>query len=405
MGFESTRTIAVVAVAAALVGWLGAPASAAPNPARLCEAAVETASGKYAQCRLTAESKHAKLPDAAKRNIALAKCSSKLESALNKARTTYGAPNCTAATAAEYDAYLAQCSDDAVDAARPGGLLPACGNAAIEAGEQCDGANLGGETCASLGFLGGTLACDASCALDTAGCFASLCGNGAVNAPEQCDGANLAGATCASLGYTNGGTLGCTAGCGYDTSGCRSQSFLATGQTSCWDTAGDPIACAGTGHDGALQRGATLAYVDNANGTVTDQRTGLVWEKLSDDGSIHDRDDLYTWSDAFAVKIAALNAGSGFAGHKDWRLPNRRELESLVDMGRVFPAIAPAFDGGCLPGCTVLQCSCTNVSYYWASTSYALSPSFAWFVGFNDGYIGALDKADLNYVRAVRAGS
>ncbi len=52
---------------------------------------------------------------------------------------------------------------------------------------------------------------------------ASACGDGMRDGAEQCDGADLGGSTCASLGYNNGGTLACTAGCGYDASGCDCQ--------------------------------------------------------------------------------------------------------------------------------------------------------------------------------------
>src|SRR5262249_8529536 len=92
---------------------------------------------------------------------------------------------------------------------------------------------------------------------------------------------------------------------------------LQTGQTTCYDTAGTVIACAGTGQDGELQKGLARAYVDNGDGTITDTKTGLMWEKLSDDGSIHDWDTTYTWADAFTVKVAALNSGM-FAGYTDW---------------------------------------------------------------------------------------
>lgn len=65
---------------------------------------------------------------------------------------------------------------------------------------------------------------------------------------------------------------------------------LATGQTSCWDAFGATIPCAGSGQDGELQKGLARAYTDNGDGTITDMRTGFAWEKLSDDGSIHDKD-------------------------------------------------------------------------------------------------------------------
>jgi hypothetical protein len=98
-----------------------------------------------------------------------------------------------------------------------------CGNGVIEAGEQCDGANLGGQTCQGLGFTGGTLACGPNCTFVTSGCTGQgpVCGNGVVEADEQCDGSDLGGHTCQGLGFT-GGTLACGPSCTFDTSGCTS---------------------------------------------------------------------------------------------------------------------------------------------------------------------------------------
>src|SRR5206468_11819693 len=104
----------------------------------------------------------------------------------------------------------------------------------------------------------------------------------------------------------------------------------ATGQTTCSDSTRYPYTSLFRSQDGELREGAPLAYVDNGNGTVTDLNTGLVWEKLSDDGTVHDKDNLYTWADAFTAHVATLN-GMSFAGHTDWRLPNVRELQAIVD--------------------------------------------------------------------------
>jgi hypothetical protein len=123
-------------------------------------------------------------------------------------------------------------------------------------------------------------------------------------------------------------------------SGCRNdgicstsggQRLPATGQTTCWDGNGTVISCLGTGQDGEIQAGAALAYIDNGDGTISDLNTRLMWEKLSSDGSIHDSADTYTWDAAFAVKVAALNSTT-FAGHADWRLPNIKELQSIVQL-------------------------------------------------------------------------
>ena len=141
----------------------------------------------------------------------------------------------------------------------------------------------------------------------------------------------------------------------------------ATGQTTCWDSSGNVIPCAGTGQDGELRKGAPLAYVDHGDGTVTDVNTGLMWEKLSDDGSVHDDHNKYTWATALAGHVATLN-NTNFAGHNDWRLPNMRELLSIVTYQNLLPTVAPAFDNHCSLGCSVTTCSCTFSGDTWTST-------------------------------------
>ncbi len=76
---------------------------------------------------------------------------------------------------------------------------------------------------------------------------------------------------------------------------------LKTGQTACFDVVGSSIDCAGTGQDGELQSGATRSYTINADGTITDNSTGLIWETLTNpgDGSIHDYLNSYDWPGAF----------------------------------------------------------------------------------------------------------
>ena len=119
---------------------------------------------------------------------------------------------------------------------------------------------------------------------------------------------------------------------------------LATGQITCYDSNGAVISCLSTGQDGELKKGAARSYTDNGNGTVTDNVTGLMWEKLTNDGTIHDVNNSYTWDVAFG-KIQTLNSAN-FAGHNDWRLPNVNELQTLINYGTAFPAIDPAFNNG-----------------------------------------------------------
>ncbi len=99
-----------------------------------------------------------------------------------------------------------------------------CGNGQAEPGlgEQCDGADLDGQTCVGLGYPGGQLGCTAQCGFDTSACDAPVtCGNGVRDTGEACDGADLAGASCTSLGFA-GGNLSCGSDCTYDLSTCDS---------------------------------------------------------------------------------------------------------------------------------------------------------------------------------------
>ena len=183
---------------------------------------------------------------------------------------------------------------------------------------------------------------------------------------------------------------------------------IRTGQTTCYDAAdpaGAVVPCAGTGQDGELKRGERRNYVDNGDGTIRDKRAGLTWEKLSDDGSIHDRDNTYTWQQTFE-KIDELNEAS-FAGFDDWRVPNSFELMTLLDLGTFNPAISAAFRTGCTPGCTVLTCSCAPASLadQWTSTTYAEVTSQALAIRFLNGTIFQNDKTGTMSVRAVRGGT
>ena len=185
------------------------------------------------------------------------------------------------------------------------------------------------------------------------------------------------------------------------------QAFPATGQTSCWDTDGNPIDCAGTGHDGDIQAGADLSYTDTGL-TIIDNNTKLEWMKLDDNngdcGSYPgylDKDCVFTWDEAFTF-VASLNLAN-HVGHDDWRVPNVRELVSIVNYENALPSASTEFNTGCVSDCTLDICSCT-ASLYWSSTSDAFEPSYAWFVGFGDGDATNLEKSDDAHVRAVRGG-
>ena len=149
----------------------------------------------------------------------------------------------------------------------------------------------------------------------------------------------------------------------------------------------------------ALALPAWAAFTDNGNGTITDTTTGLVWDKCSR-GQVWDNTtppgtctgvaSTHTWAAALAEATAANSASH--RGQADWRLPNRTELESLVQIN----AASPAIDGTYFPA--------TPSNWYWTSTTFAPDPADAWLVSFNNGYANANYKPDTYLVRLVRSG-
>ncbi|MFZ5797729.1 MAG: DUF1566 domain-containing protein [Thermodesulfobacteriota bacterium] len=180
-----------------------------------------------------------------------------------------------------------------------------------------------------------------------------------------------------------------------------------TGQTLCYDPACtvspcDPVACAGTGEDGELQTGVTASprFTDNGDGTVTDRLTGLIWLQegncITFFGGDTTGQNPRTWGPALE---AANKLASGYCGLTDgsvagdWRLPNIRELQSLLDYSQFDPALPPGH-----PFLNAVS------SYYWSSTTGVAETYRAWQVDFYDGYNTVYYKWDSAYVRAVRGG-
>lgn len=121
-------------------------------------------------------------------------------------------------------------------------------------------------------------------------------------------------------------------------------------------------------------------FTDNGNGTVTDSDTGLVWQK-EDDNTVR------TWE-------GAINycEGLSIGAFSDWRLPNVKELESIIDDSIYSPAINSIY----FPN--------TNDSY-WTSTTYVGLLSYAWLVDFHNNEVyGSYKTINNRYVRCVRGG-
>lgn len=136
--------------------------------------------------------------------------------------------------------------------------------------------------------------------------------------------------------------------------------------------------------------------VDNRNGTVTDSATGLMWKKcaegLSGAGCTTGTAQQLKWQQALQ-----RGANTTFAGYSDWRLPNKNELESLVERSCENPSInVTAFPG--TPSNKV------GLSDFWSSSPYAGNSYEAWYVNFNGGKVTGYGKNSTKYARLVRVG-
>ena len=168
-----------------------------------------------------------------------------------------------------------------------------------------------------------------------------------------------------------------------------------TGQTTCYNAAGGVIACAGTGQDGNKLMGVPWPnprFTDNSNGTIIDNLTGLIWLKNANCFGIQNWATALTKANTLVGNNTqcSLNDGS-VAG--DWRLPNRKELQSLIDYQNVSPALPAGH-----------PFSNIQASYYWLASSYAGGTDNAWCVFMSTGLVGNDSKANNGSVWPVRAG-
>jgi serine/threonine protein kinase len=149
----------------------------------------------------------------------------------------------------------------------------------------------------------------------------------------------------------------------------------------------------------ALEATAKHRYTDNGDGTVTDNRTGLIW--LKDANCLGSK----SWKEAMQLAAKLAHGQCGLSdGSKagDWRLPTIEEWKAMVDTRYKFPALSNAAgtsqwkEGDAFSGVS------TFWGFYWSSTPEGISS--VWRVRLRDGRVGSYGMTYTCYVWAVRDG-
>ncbi len=147
-----------------------------------------------------------------------------------------------------------------------------------------------------------------------------------------------------------------------------------------------------TGDDGYFEKGVAWPvprFTDNLDGTVTDNLTGLIWLQNANCFGVRPWDTALSDCNGLVSGACGLSDGSSLG---DWRLPNVKELNSLIDFDQTNPSLPSGHEfTGVQP------------SYYWSSTSYAANTNAAWLVGMNGGFVDVNLKNNGCYVWPVRS--
>ena len=164
--------------------------------------------------------------------------------------------------------------------------------------------------------------------------------------------------------------------------------------------------------DGDLQKGVAWPnprFTNNNNGTVTDNLTGLIWLKNANCtdtvGGVIKSSGALTWANAltWSSSLAAGNCGltdGSVAGA--WRLPNARELQSLVDYGFWSPAVPNTAGTGKWTAGDPFDN--VQVDAHWSSSTAANNAGYAWYVILYTGTVNNDNKTNAAFVWPVRDG-
>ena len=125
----------------------------------------------------------------------------------------------------------------------------------------------------------------------------------------------------------------------------------------------------------------SIHFEDNGDGTVTDNYTGLIWQKMQSSTPL-------SWEEALNYAM-----GLSLTGRTDWRVPNIKELQSLNDEKLVKPSFNKNYFPNVLSG------------NFWSSTSQVNATTRAWDINVDYGIVSYSDKTIRENVLCVRGGS
>jgi hypothetical protein len=139
---------------------------------------------------------------------------------------------------------------------------------------------------------------------------------------------------------------------------------LQTGQITCYDIIGLEIPCHGSGQDAEFRKGLPWPSprFEPRGDTILDRLSGLIW---THDANL--TEFPVSWDKALHY-IAEINQNRTF-GFSDWRMPNRRELRSLISHHTKNPALPEGH-----PFINVFP------GWYWTSTTASINPGYAWYI-------------------------
>jgi len=142
------------------------------------------------------------------------------------------------------------------------------------------------------------------------------------------------------------------------------QGYLQTGQLTCHGTSGIEVPCPGSGQDAEFKKGIPWPSprFEPKSEIVLDNLTGLTWAQNANLAELP-----LTWQEALDY-VSSMNREKAF-GYFDWRLPNRRELRSLISHQTGKPALPESN-----PFSNVF------LGWYWTSTTAAINTAYAWYI-------------------------